>query len=537
MRIKIGVLILLSFNLCLGQTTPKKLKRPKLVVGIVVDQMRYDFLYRYYDKYSNGGFKRLMDEGFNCKNNQYHYASTVTGPGHAHSFNGSIPGVSGIVGNEWFDKATGQSIYVAADSTVSTVGEGSASAGKMSPRNMKVTSICDQMRIATQFKSKSIGIAIKDRGAIMPVGHTGDAYWYDASSGNWITSTYYKSELPKWVSDFNAQKSAEEYIKKPWELLLPENQYTESEGDQQNYENVLAGETKPVFPHKITKSGIANSYYGNELTKNFALKALSAEGLGLDAETDFLTISFSSPDYVGHTFGPQSVESEDVYLRLDKNLEELLNTLDVKVGKGQYTVFLTADHGVAEIPGFLMKHKIPAGIMLASEMSKAAEITLNNAFGEGKYIINEDNYQFYMNMDLLASKKVSLSQVQTVLRNTLQKVNGVFDVVNLSEGNLNNIPTYFQDKFKGLYNPKRSGEIQIILEPAWFSGYTKGTTHGTMYSYDTHVPLLFYGYGVQKGQTYSPTYISDIASTLASLLSILEPNGNVGKPIGEALKK
>jgi predicted AlkP superfamily pyrophosphatase or phosphodiesterase len=529
--------ICLLFTLKLSaQNNTKKISRPKLVVGIIVDQMREDYLYRFYDKYSEGGFKKLMNDGFNCRNNQYHYASTVTGPGHAHTYNGSSPGISGIVGNEWFDKNSEKITYVVSDSTVATVGDGSATAGKMSPRNMIVTTICDQMRIASQFKSKTIGIAIKDRGAILPAGHTGDAYWFDAIKGNWITSTFYKTTLPEWVNTFNNLKLPEKYISQTWNTLLPIDQYTETEADDQPYENNISGETKAVFPHKVIASSIATTYFGNELTTKFALAALESENLGKDNFCDFLAISYSSPDYAGHAFGPQSKEIEDIYLRLDKNIAEMLANLDLKVGKGNYTVFLTADHGVAEIPGFLRKNKIPAGLLVGSELSIKAERILSAKFGEGKYIKSNDNYQMYLNMPTLVSKKISVSDIVSVLRATMPLEEGILDIINLFDGNFNGIAAPLQAKLQGLYYPKRSGEIMVIVEPAWFGGLTKGTTHGTIWSYDTHVPLLFYGSGINKGSTFAPTYMADIAPTLAGLLSILEPNGNIGKPIIEVLK-
>jgi predicted AlkP superfamily pyrophosphatase or phosphodiesterase len=525
--------LLLASNVSYSQN---KTQNPKLVVGIVVDQMRYDYLYRFYSKYSSGGIKRLMTQGYNCKNNQYHYASTVTGPGHAHIFNGSSPAISGIVGNEWFDKVNNRSVYVVEDTTVKAVGEGSLSAGKMSPRNMKVTTITDQLRIATQFKSKVIGVAFKDRGAILPAGHTGQAYWYDSGSGNWLTSTYYTNELPQWVKSFNDKKLPQSYITKLWEPLMPLSNYTETEDDDQPYEATSSGSPKAVFPYKVTMGNLAQTYFGNDLTTAFALAAIEGENLGKNGQTDFLALSYSSPDYAGHAFGPQSKEIEDIYLRLDKNIEEILNKLDLNLGRGQYTVFLSADHGVAEIPGFMMKNKIPAGLFLGGELEKKAEQILNNKLGIGKYIINQDNYQLYLNLKLLEEKKVSLDQVVEYLRNELTLTEGIYNVINLKDGNYNAIPEYYQKKLSNIYNPKRSGEVMVLLEPAWFSGYVKGTTHGVMYAYDTHVPLLWFGWGIKQGETVKPTYISDIAPTLAMLLKILEPNGNIGTPISEALK-
>ncbi len=516
-------------------------QKPKLVLGIMVDQMRYDYLYRYSDKYSEGGFKRLMNEGFNCKNNHYHYASTVTGPGHAAVYTGAAPAVNGIVGNEWFDRFLNRSVYVAEDTTARGVGAGESGAeGKRSPVNMHTTSITDQLKLATEFRSKVIGIAVKDRGGILPAGHSADAaYWFDAKSGNWITSTYYMKELPKWLQDFNAQKTPEKLMAQPWETLLPIEQYTESEADDQVYENVLAGEKLSVFPHKITNYGaLLTSPYGNTITKDITLATLKNEAMGQGKETDFLCVSFSSPDYVGHATGSHSIEIEDTYLRLDRDIAEILSQLDATLGKDNYLVFLTADHGVADIPGFLKKHKIPAGAAEGGKEINYLNGQMVEKFGEGKWIKANDNYQIYLDRELMAKKNVSMSQIyELVKEKTLTMGSAVYQVINLHDMNSATIPPYYRPLIENIYNPKRSGDIMLILEPAWFNGNKKGTTHGTMWQYDRHVPLLWYGWKIPQGETVEQTYISDIAATLAALLNILEPNGCIGTPIKDVFVK
>ena len=507
------------------------------MVGIIVDQMRDEYLHRFNSKFSSGGFKRLMGEGFTCRNNHYHYASTVTGPGHAHVYTGSSPAISGIVGNEWFEKTIGRPMYVAGDSTVTLVGEGRASAGKMSPRNLKVTTITDQLRVATQFRSKVIGISFKDRGAIMPAGHTGQAYWFDGSGGNWITSSYYRDELPQWVNQFNAQKLPAQYVSQPWEYLLPADSYVESEDDDQPYEASLSGEKSAVFPHSLSMSSFTTSYFSSKLTREFAVAAVENENLGGGPVTDFLAISFSGPDYAGHAFGPQSKEIQDIYLRLDREIEQLLNFLDKRLGKGTYTVFLSADHAVANIPAFNRKHNIPSGVFIGRELLHKAQQILEERYGDSRIIQSAQNYQLYLNREVMAKRNLSISEVTETLQASLSLEEGVYTVINLAEGKISSIPEYYQKKLSNVYNPKRSGEIMILPEPAWFEGGLKGTTHGTMYTYDTHVPLLFFGWGIHHGETVRPTYISDIAPTLAMLLKILEPNGSIGVPIAEVLKK
>ncbi len=537
---KFLLLLLIAATSCVAQSPKNKVAKtaakPKLVVGIVVDQMRYEYLTRFESKYSEGGFKRMMNQGFNCKNNQYHYASTVTGPGHAHVYTGSSPAITGIVGNDWYEKVINKRMYVAYDSTATLVGEGNDRAGMMSPNNLKVTTMTDQLRIHTQFGSKVIGVAIKDRGAILPAGHTGTAYWFDASSGNWITSNHYMEQLPAWAKSFNDKDVAQQYTNLTWEPLLPIENYTESEEDDQPYENSISGEPKAVFPHKIELGSLASTPWGNTLTLDFALEAMKNEGLGKGSYTDFLAISFSSPDYAGHAFGPQSKEVEDIYLRLDLEMERLLKELDRQVGEGNYTVFLTADHAVAEIPAFLKKHDVPTGLFIGNEVEKEVEALLVKKFGEGNWLLSSQNYQLYMNMPLLAEKDVELEDIYEVLHPVLTMKPGIYQLVNLRDGEFGSIPTYYQGLLENLYNPKRSGEFIILVEPAWFHGYTKGTTHGSMWAYDTHVPLLFFGAGVNQGATARPTQIADIASTISQILGIQEPNGNLGQPILEVLK-
>ena len=512
--------------------------KPKLVVGIVVDQMRYDFLYRYSEKYSSGGFKRLMNEGFNCRNNHYDYAPTVTAAGHAAIFTGSIPAIDGIIGNEWFNQKTGKSVYCVEDTSVRTVGSDSK-AGLMSPKNLLVSTITDQLRIANNFQSKTIGIALKDRGSILPAGHTANgAYWFDSKNGSFITSTFYMNDLPQWVKDFNALKMPQKYMAEGWKTLLPMEKYTESTADNQLYESKLSGEKTPTFPHELAaQSGvnllevIRTTPFGNTLTKDFALAAIKNENLGKSPKTDFLTVSFSSTDYVGHSFGPNSVEAEDTYLRLDKDIAEILTTLDNTLGKDNYLVFLSADHGVADVPGFWQSQKLPSGVFNASESMKEIKSALKTAFGEGEFIRAVDNSQLYLNDNLMREMKISYAQIHEVVRQTLLKREDVADVIDLHNLANSTLPAYQLNYVKNGLNPRRSGDIMIVLNPSWFEGRMQGTTHGSLYRYDTHVPLLFYGWKVKTGETTIRTNISDIAPTVADFLNILEPNGSIGNVI------
>ena len=534
-KIFVAVFILLNFSVFSQNTKAIPLaQKPKLVVGIIVDQMRYDYLYRYSAKYSNGGFKRLLNDGFNCKNNHYHYASTITGPGHAAVYTGSVPAINGIIGNEWYNPMLNRIVYVVEDSTVSGIGANAGSAGQMSPKNMKTTTITDQLRMSNNFQSRVFGVSIKDRGAILPAGHAANAaYWFDSKTGSWITSTYYMKELPIWAKTFNDQKIPDKGLAQKWETLLPISQYTESEGDNQTYEGTLGGEKDPVFPHTVTNyENLLTTPFGNTMTKDFAVSLLKNENLGKGGETDFLCVSFSSTDKVGHVFGTQAIEIEDTYLRLDRDMEDLLKNLDQQVGKDNYVVFLTADHGIADIPGFLKKYKIPSGTVNSSIDSKYLNTQIEGVLGEGQWIKSVSNYQVYLNRDLMKQKQVNYAQILDIVKENLLSLGSpVQDVFNMHDFSNAVMPDYFRSYVSNIYNAKLSGDFFLMYEPAWFYGGNRGTTHGTMYAYDTHVPLVFYGWKIPKGQTVERTHISDIAPTLAALLNILEPNGNVGKPI------
>ncbi|WP_017260095.1 alkaline phosphatase PafA [Pedobacter arcticus] len=519
--------------------------RPKLVVGIVVDQMRWDYLYRYANRYGNGGFKRLLNEGFTCENTHIPYIPTYTAPGHTSIYTGSVPAINGIAANDFLIQKTGKSMYCTEDSTVNSVGSESK-AGKMSPANLLTTTITDELRLATNFRSKVIGIALKDRGGILPAGHTANAaYWFDDSNGSWITSTFYMKELPTWVNNFNNQKLPEKYINQDWNTLYPIETYTQSTADENLYEGKLSGETAPVFPHYLSKmfkgknyGVIRNSPQGNQLTLDFAKEVLKNEGLGKGTDTDFLTVSFSSTDYVGHNYGLNAIETEDTYLRLDKNLEDLFNTLDAQVGKGQYTVFISADHGAAHNPRFLKDRNIPAGLWPTSSVLKSLNAALEAEFKQAKIVTSLSNYQVNFNNPLIESKNLNLETLIEFAIKFLKKQDGVMYVIDMEKASISSVPDVIKSKIINGYNTQRSGAIQIILTPGLFSGYAKtGTSHGSWNPYDTHIPLVFMGWGIKHGSSNRLTSMTDIAPTLAALLHIQEPNGNIGLVIEEVLAK
>lgn len=549
-KISLMLMIALASVASYAQTAKKvavkktTIDRPKLVIGMVVDQMRYDYLYRYYDQYVEGGLKRLINDGFNCRNNHYHYSLTVTAAGHAAVYSGSQPSINGIVGNDWYDKFARRDVYCVEDSTAKTVGSSNVTVGKMSPRNLLTTTVTDQLRIATNFRSKTIGVGIKDRSSILPAGHSANgAYWFDSKTGNWITSSFYLEELPKWAADYNAKKMPAEYLKKGWQLLLPIEQYTQSSPDDVPWEGKLAGATKPVFPYELAGSAgdpfniVTNTPWGNTITKEMAIAAIKGENMGKGKETDFLAVSFSTPDKIGHGFGPNSVEQQDDYLRLDLEFADFFNFLDGWVGKGNYTVFLTADHGVVDVPGFAKEHRLPAGLVDGKVVNETIKKSLNDAYGEGNYVLSRANHQIYLDHALLKSKKIALNDAYKVIKDALLPLPGVADVINLTDLGNASINTYQLELYKNLYNTKRGGDFQVQFIPGWLAAGPTGTSHGTPYNYDTHVPFLLYGWGINKGETLKRTTIADIAPTISALLHILPPSGSVGLPVEAALKK
>lgn len=517
---------------------------PKLVVGIVVDQMRADYLYRYEKKYGPGGFKRLMKAGFNCTNTQFDYALTATATGHASIYSGSLPAIHGIVGNDWYNPQQAKGIYCVEDSSVRVVGHPSAMPARFSPRNLLVTTIADQLALATTFRSKAIGISLKDRSAILSAGHSAKgAYWFDSRTGTWVTSSFYQPQLPAWVNEFNNRKLPADYSQRGWKTMRPVADYTESTADDQPYEYKLPGKSTSSFPYEMAGPAgaafelLTYTPWGNTLTKDMALAALTGENLGKGPETDFLAISFSTPDLVGHSFGPTSVEQEDIFLRLDAEIADLLRALDSWVGPDQYMLFLTGDHGVMDVPAYWQAHHLPAGLIEPRQLNQTLTQSLLDAFGPGNYLqMASMNDQIYLNHALLREKNISVSAIQQALQRSLAKIPGVVDVINLRALSQANLTEAQLSLYKNSYHNQRSGDLQLIYQPGWFVGPPVGTTHGTAYTYDRQVPCIFYGWGIRRGETLRHTSPSDIAPTLTALLRILSPSGTTGQPIGEALQ-
>jgi len=540
---------ILSVSLAFGQSKkvtpapakafPAEVARPKLVVGLVVDQMRWDYLYRFYNRYTNGGLKRLVNEGFSVENTFIPYTPTYTACGHTCIYTGSVPAVHGIIGNDWYDPETKRTVYCTEDSAVTTVGSTPSSEGNMSPKNMLTTTITDELRLATNFKGKVIGISLKDRGSILPAGHAANAaYWYQGSTGNWITSSYYMKEVPTWIADYNKLKLANKFYAKNWETLYPINTYVNSTADAKAYEG-----KNNTFPHQLTQNidknfdAIRSTPYGNTITLDLAKLAILSEDLGQDNITDFLAVSCSSTDYVGHAYGPNSIEAEDAYLRLDKDIEEFFNYLDKKVGKGQYTVFLTADHGAAHVPGFMKENKMPSGVVSDRDIANKLNTYLNDKFKVNNVVLSSMNNQIIFDHDKTDKGNVSFDVIKSASVEFLKTLDGFQNAVDISKISQSTLQEIQKKMITNGYNARRSGDIYYVLEPNWFNGGSTGTTHGSWNPYDSHIPLVFMGWGIKPGATNKTHYMTDIAPTLAALLHIQMPNGTVGEPITEITNK
>jgi predicted AlkP superfamily pyrophosphatase or phosphodiesterase len=534
---------LLLFLVCVFSIHSQAQQRPKLVVGIVVDQMKMEYLYRFSDDYSANGFKRLMDKGFVFHNMNYNYVPTYTAPGHASIYTGATPNTHGIIGNDWYLRSLGKSTYCTDDASVKTLVEGTEKEGAMSPKNLLSTTITDELRMATNFKGKVIGLSIKDRGAILPAGHFANwAFWY-TKTGSFISSDFYGDKLPEWVTAYNSEKTYMKYIEKGWNLLRPLDTYNESLPDDNPYEGKLDKSARPVFPYDLNKiykenglEVIKSTPFGNDILADFAMRAIDKEALGKDDITDFLAVSFSSTDYVGHTFGPRSMEIQDTYLRLDLTIAAFLDNLDKTVGKDNYLVFLTADHAVAENPIYLKDRKYNVTNIPSKDLFASLTKFSTDTFGVN-LVLNYSNYNVYLNRDVIKEKGLELTKVKQTFKDFLMaqiQVKRVYteeEVLATTGGDY-----YLNFIFKG-YDPKLNGDLVILEGTGYLESIATGTTHGTPNSYDTNVPLLFYGWHIPNGESYKKEYITTISPTLSRLLKIPFPNGTESEVLEEMFTK
>lgn len=536
MKMRFFAAALLLFTTAAAHTA----EPPKLVVAIVVDQLRYDYLERFQDQFGKGGFRLLLEEGAFLTFAHYDYAQTVTGPGHATILSGAPPSVHGIIGNDWLDKRTGKSLNCVADPDVEGVGT-QGSSGKRSPRNLIGSNLADEMRL--RYRSKVVGISLKDRGAILPAGKKpAGAYWFDSLSGNFVTSTYYAAELPKWVAEFNGRKLPTSFIGQTWKRLLPESAYQWA--DELPGEGATSSDRSKTFDHSIRLSAaegfenIVPTPFGNQLLQEFAQAAIEGEQLGRGPTPDLLCISFSSPDAAGHIFGPYSQEVQDIALRLDQQLATLFSLLDRKVGLSRVAIVLTADHGVVPAPEFAAAQGLDGKrvdlVPLMGELFSALE----SQFGAGKFFLSRQMHDgaLYFDHKALKERGINPEALAAAIRDWALE-SGHFQAAYTRSQLLDGrAPGALGRLVLNGFHPERGGDVVLIKKPFQLPGTAStGTTHGSPYSYDTHVPVLFFGTGFKPGRYADKFAITDIAPTLSAVLRITPPSGNTGTPLAKIL--
>ena len=546
MYMKNKLTLILVFNLSLFSTAlaqGRKIDKDpeiKLVIGLVIDQMRWDYLERYKNRFVEGGFKRLMKEGYSFQNTYIPYLPSVTAAGHASIFTGAYPAHHGIIGNDWIERDTEKYMYCTADSRVEPVG-GSLKDGKMSPYNLHATTIGDQLKMATNSRSRVYGIAIKDRGSILPAGRSADAaYWFDDSTGGFISSSWYMKELPGWVKSFNENKYASRSLKVGWSTLYPLNSYVQSTPDDMPLERNLGSPKGHTFPYSF--NGREDNHYefrqtpfANTMTLDFAKQLLINEGLGSKKDPDMLCISLSATDYIAHLFGPDAIEVEDTYLRLDKEIENFLHLLDSAIGKNKYTLFLTADHAAPQSAGYAKSRRISAGSLNAYKLKDTLDTYCNSVFGS-KGLIVYSEYQFFLNRFVLEKNNLNKNVVADSVVSWLNRRSEILAAFRLDQLYQVNLPKEVSEMIRRGFHLKRSGDIHVVLK-AHFSDYLlTGTDHGTVYNYDTHIPLLFFGARINPGETYRKVYMNDIAPTICALLRIQPPDAAFGAVLHEIVR-
>ncbi|MGB7216151.1 MAG: alkaline phosphatase PafA [Gammaproteobacteria bacterium] len=518
-------------------------RTPNLVVGIVVDQMRLDTLYRFWHRFGDDGFRKLFDEGFSFENASFDYMPTFTAPGHASIYTGTTPAVHGILANAWYVRELKQTTYVTDDPSVSAVGSESQ-ASRMSPRWMLTTTIGDELWMHTNERAKVIGLALKDRSAILPASHTGAAYWLDESTGRFVTSTWYRDELPDWLKEFNARGLTERYLAQPWEPLLPLEEYVESLPDDNPYEVPFAGEDRPVFPHDLPTLARARGFglvaytpFGDELLTELALAALDGESLGRRDVPDLLSISYSAPDNIGHRFGPMSVEVQDTYLRLDRQIARLLGELEKRYGR-DVLVFLTSDHGTGHVPGYLADRSIPVGEFRDRAVGEALRRFVEERYGDADLIEAFHNQQVFLDRERLRAAGIDRRRIEEDIAHFLLEQEGVAGAITGTALRFGSFSDPHRARLQRGFHPRRSGDVVVWMEPHWISdfGGRVAAMHGSPFSYDTRVPLVWYGWTVPAGRTTEPVHITDIAPTLAVFLRTPFPSGTTGTPINHLMR-
>jgi len=512
---------------------------PKLIISIVVEDMRYDYLYRYWDNFEEGGFKKLINEGTLCRNAEYDYLLTQTSPGLATIGTGCEPEVHGVVSDKWFERLPNKTVTSVTDDKVTTIGI-AENRYPNSPVQLLTTTFSDELKLFNNQRSKVIGISLKPEAAILSTGHLANAaYWFDGVTGNWVTSSYYCDSLPTWVQNFNAKKFPDIYIEREWLPLLAEENYRFGSVMVKDKNVGFDSENKfmrkvSTIAHKDDKYGVLKATpYGISLTKDFAISAILDEHLGEDDFTDFLSIDFASTSEISMACGPNSIELEDLYIRLDRELAHFLEFIDNNIGKENVLIFLTSDHGTAYSPEYLTNLKIPSGEFNADRAIMLLGTYLNAIYDKGKWVSDYQNKQIYLNRSLIEDSGLKLNDVQEVVAQFMVQFTGVANATTAATL----IETHFSHgvfaSMQNSFNQKRSGDVMLNLEPGWIEKGKYLTTANSSNNYDVHVPLIWYGWKIKRSKIDRKVGIQDIAPTISTFLEIPLPNGCTGDVIYE----
>lgn len=513
--------------------------KPQLIIGIVVEDMRYDYIYRYWDNFSDGGFRRLIEEGTVCRNANYNYMLTQTAPGYVTIATGCEPIVHGVVSDDWYVQLQEQSVNAVFDAKEKTIGADVEKAN-YSPRNILTTTFTDEMKLFNNNRSKVVSVSLNPMSAILPAGHMGDcAYWFDDASGLWVTSSYYADSLPGWVNEFNGKKFPDMYIEKDWLPLLSLDKYRagsekgKSKSAGFTDDNVLGKKISGILKKTKQYSKLKSNPLGNSLTKDFCVNAIVNEELGQDEYTDYLSVAFTASSDVSRACGPNSVELEDLYIRLDRDLEHFLQFIDENVGKSNVLIYLTSDHGTSYNPALLQSNNIPAGQFNSDRAIMLLGTYLNALYDKGKWVTAYYNNQIYLNHNLIESAGINLQEFETAVCNFMLQFSGVANAVSASTLKSTTFTDGTMCKMQNSFNPKRSGDVIVYLEPGWIEQGNGVSDSNSGYNYDTHVPLIWYGWKVKRQRIGKSVDMRDIAPTIANFLDIPFPNGTTGNVIEE----
>jgi len=546
-KTNIFLTIFLTFILTAHAQETQKIpaEKPKLIVGIVVEQMRFDYIHAFWNQLQPDGLKKLVSEGTYCANAHLEYSYTQSASGYATIATGTNPSHHGIIGNDWYVRFGDRSIESTRDNEENAVG-GSYEYGLHSPRRLMSGTLSDEIKLSNKFQSKVIGVCLEPAGAILAAGHTADgAYWYDGVNGEWMSSTYYMDDLPKWVKEFNKKEFADTYLERTWQPLMETKNYNASLPDSNIYEKGY--KDRNMFPYNIDElskvsrrerdySFLKQTPFGINLTKDFAIAAILGEELGKDEFTDVLQVGFSSPGNIGAVFGPSSMEVQDAILRLDWEIAHLVRFLDNNIGMENVLIYLTSDRGVSEIPQYLSDNNIPSGYFMQNQALSLLISYLNIVYGSGNWVQSYNNLQVYLNRQLIEDSKLKLEDVQTTVARFMLQFSGVTSTITATDLVRTNYTTGIFSKIQNSYNQKRSGDVFLILEPGWIEKGKYATFNNSHYHYDSHVPLVWYGWKTGRQVIYKKIGLSSIAPTISALMQIQQPNNATGEIIESLMK-